>query len=596
MNRLSSFIIAAAIAALPAAAQVEKEITVEREIVPTIREASRLTFTPTYQLPAVAKPTLTYSERTQTARIPALFSLLEPAAIADSIPASLRRGYISAGYFPLTNAGLSAGYRVIDAPRTRLDAWLQYDGRNYDIPAADLAILPNGETASRLVRNQDLQLGLRIAQLCGRSGHLDFGADYALSHFNNPFHSLIAGATESQSANRVNVDGLYTGKTNDLGFSLGAAYGYFGFARGIDRYAGLRPVREHSGAIKAALFAETSTTTSYRLDIDASILSRGKAGEYEQLDGAMYPQYKYLTARNGKTSGLVTLTPSYTIDRTKFHFTIGARVDLAFNDGKFFHIAPDVKATWTPSPFFALYGRAGGGEHRNTMASLFAIDRYISPVFFYDNSHIPVEAEAGFRVGPFRGASLGVSAAYAVANDWLMPYDAAEGAVAFCPTDVRGWKFTAKAEYSWRGIAAVAVEGTLNPVSDTDITDVYYTNFDHARYVLDASLTVRPLRQLEVTAGYNLRASRSMRYSSQGVASPYLDGDYGYGSIQTPFGGDVITKIGNLANLRLGASWTFTPTLSAFVRLDNILNRHTPSFSLIASQGFSGLFGVTFKF
>ena len=48
-----------AVCALPAAAQVSKEITVEREVVATLREVSPMTFTPSVALPAVEKPTLT---------------------------------------------------------------------------------------------------------------------------------------------------------------------------------------------------------------------------------------------------------------------------------------------------------------------------------------------------------------------------------------------------------------------------------------------------------------------------------------------------------------------------------------------------------
>ncbi len=59
---------------------------------------------------------------------------------------------------------------------------------------------------------------------------------------------------------------------------------------------------------------------------------------------------------------------------------------------------------------------------------------------------------------------------------------------------------------------------------------------------------------------------------------------------------DYKIRMKNLANLRVGASWRFTPAFTLFGRVENILNRTTSSFSLIPSQGVKGLIGVAYKF
>lgn len=265
----------------------------------------------------------------------------------------------------------------------------------------------------------------------------------------------------------MDADAIFSSRTNDLGYSLGIDYNLFSFANGFDqRYEEINPVRENRVGIKGALFADINDKSSYRLDIDASMLSESRAAEPPMIWATSGPTLDYLTERDGKTSGLVTITPAYRYGAEHFSVKIGARLDLSFNDGKFFHIAPDVKAAWTPSGFFAIYGRAGGGEHQNTMGSLYAVDRFIAPSFFYSNSHVPIEAEAGLRVGPFRGASLNLSAHYAVANDWLMPFVKSTGYVLFGPTDVRGWQFQAVASYSYRNMATLSVKGILSPVAE----------------------------------------------------------------------------------------------------------------------------------
>ncbi|MBD5346688.1 MAG: TonB-dependent receptor [Bacteroides sp.] len=576
-------------ATLPAYTQVSKEITVEREVVATLRDVSPISFTPSVNLPSVEKPTLNYSERTITARIPTMFSLLEPTAVADTIPASPWRGYAAIGYFPAFNLGASAGYRLISSRSTTLDAWLQYDGSSYKI-AKDFNSYYGDYDHN--VKNQSGALGLRLSHLSGGGGHLGLEVNYAIDHFNNPFSRWPFGSPVNQTVHRFGLDGLLTSKTNDLGYSIGLNYKLFSPAKGYHQHTDIRPVRENYATLSGALFATLSETSSYRLDVEAGMISWSRSG----IASTIYTGWENsLISCDGQTSGLITVTPSYRYATGKFSLNLGARVDLSINADKFFHIAPDVKAALTPSDFFAVFARVGGGEHINTMGSLFALDRYIAPVFRYDYSHIPVEGEAGLRVGPFRGASLTLSAAYASANGWLMPYSIDLGTTVMQAHDMRGWQFKAGLEYNFRNLANLAITATANPQDKDDITKGYYLDRDRARYTLDAELTLHPMSQLDLMLGYELRACRWMNHlyvrSLQYCGTRSAEG---YSNLTSIF--DYVQALPNLANLRAGASWRCTPAFTVFARLENILNRNTPSYSLIPGQGFKGLVGVAYKF
>lgn len=591
MTRSITISILAAAALLPASAQVNKEITVEREVVPVLREVSALAFTPEVALPPVEKPTLDYNRRTITARIPALFSFLEPAAVADSIAASPYRGYAALGYFPTYNLGASAGYRAIASDLTTLDLWMQYTGsqyktRFYGYDGAD----PDKKYR---VAWHDAAIGLTLAQRIGAKGSLDLSTTYAFSRFNNPEYKLYYGGPYWQNINRYDIDARYTSKTNDLGYTVGLAYGLFSPVKGYgeerifsdEKHPAISPVRENIVRLNGALFADIDDTQSYRLDLDATMLARSESG---MPSTPYYGWIESLIPRDGKTMGLVTVTPSYRLARQKFIMDLGARIDLTMGEGKFFHIAPDVKLTWMPSQSFAVYGRAGGGEHLNTMGSLYAVDRFISPVFWYESSHVPVEAEAGFRFGPLRGASLTLSAAYAAANDWLMPMQPDEGVVAFSAFDMRGWQFKARADYSFRHIASISLTGTINP--QKGMTTGYYTDLDRARYTFAADLTLHPLKPLDITVGYELRACRSMRWYN------LFDNELWTEPLPSGYLSEDIRRMRNISDINIGASWSFTPQLTAFVRAENILGRHVSSFARIPSQGFHGLLGAAYKF
>ena len=99
------------------AQSLNKEITVERDIVPEQREATRIGFTPRITLRPVALKQLSYSENGVPAQVPASISVLAPAAYADSIYVSPYKGYAAIGFMPRYNAAQSLGYRIIETER-----------------------------------------------------------------------------------------------------------------------------------------------------------------------------------------------------------------------------------------------------------------------------------------------------------------------------------------------------------------------------------------------------------------------------------------------------------------------------------------------
>lgn len=579
-SRLIISLLAAA-TMLPGAAQVSKEITVEREVVPTVRSASPLTFTPSVTLPATPRPTLSYSERTSLASIPSLFRTLEPAAVGDSIAASPYRGYAAIGYFPAFNLGASAGYRLLDRSRTTLDAWMQYDGNRYNA-----TLSPDRKDH---IQSHDAVVGINLNAAGNNSSLFNLSLDYAFSSFNNPWRPSPFSCRKDQKLNRLNAQAHYSASSSSIDYSIGLGYHLFAFGTGFKDENGalttnIDPVSENRVALQGSVFAGIDEHSSFGIDLDASMIGHSKSGR----DSGDW--YETIAERPGKTTGLVSVTPAYKYDVNNFSLKAGIHVDFTFNNpGKKFHIAPDVKVAWMPSQSFALYGQARGGEVMNTMGELYAIERYISQMLWYSMSHVPVEAEAGFRVGPFKSFALNLSATYAAADDWLMPGAPLGGALVFQPINMRGWKFRAAAEYSYSDIASLALSGSINPQKDDDVETGFHTDRDRAKYILDAQLTVHPLSQLDIMAGYELRADRKALYYQ-------LERPYGWCGTVSDIPFVCFRSLENIANLRVGASWRFTPAFTVFLRADNLLDRKTPYLSLLPGQGIHGLAGIAYKF
>ena len=133
----------AALAATVAAGakDLKTEITVDRTVVPVEREATRLGgISPVLMQPQTDFRRLTLVEYGEPSELTSSITPLEPASYGDTIPVTPYRGYASAGYFPAYNLGLSAGYRFINTSRTRLGAWMQFDGESYKTKAEDVEL------------------------------------------------------------------------------------------------------------------------------------------------------------------------------------------------------------------------------------------------------------------------------------------------------------------------------------------------------------------------------------------------------------------------------------------------------------------------
>ncbi|MDE6270796.1 MAG: hypothetical protein K2M12_08110, partial [Muribaculaceae bacterium] len=133
-----NILIALAAVAMPAIAQnLSTEVKVDRTVVPAERSAERLGGVhPAIVAAQVNTPRLSMSEYDSPGSITRSARLLAPVSWADTFKLSPYRGYLSAGYFPAYNLGVSAGYRLIHNADTRLGIWGQFDGYSYKSDAA----------------------------------------------------------------------------------------------------------------------------------------------------------------------------------------------------------------------------------------------------------------------------------------------------------------------------------------------------------------------------------------------------------------------------------------------------------------------------
>lgn len=568
-------------AALGVAAQskdLKTEITVDRTVVPVEREAVRLgSLTPQLLSSPVTRRSLTLADYTEASELTRTNPVLSPAAYADKLTLSPYRGYASLGYFPAFNLGASAGYKFISTDRTRLGAWLQYDGYSYK---SDIESASDGHYS-----NNTVTVAAALDQRVGTKSSLGAHIGYTYSAIGLP-----DGFTNNkQNVNIFDADLSWWSRTGLAGYHAKAAFSHFGYGKDFRLISDpgattFKAAGENRFCFNGGVgFFGSSAAPRGGIEISADFISRSNG--VEQIAVATGPDTstpRFSSIADG-TLGVISLTPYYAFSSGRFHGSIGAKIELsAGGEGKKFHIAPAVMLDWNAASQFAIYARINGGEHLNSLRSLYDYCPFTGGLWQYQRSHIPVTADLGFNIGPFTGFSARLFGGYAVANDWLMPQFAylpsndGHGVftgVNYGAYDLKGWHAGIGLSYEWRS----AVKADVSAETASNGSDkAYYLWRDRAKYVIKASLEVRPVKALKLGAAYELRTDRH---------NCFYDGAFSYA-----------VDLGSVSDLSFEASYDISDALTVFARGENLLNKRSDIVTTIRNQGVKGLVGAAYKF
>ena len=578
MNRniLATAIFAAA-ALTASAQQLSQEIDVTHDIVPTHRQANRPQQMPVIGLNPVSPSPIENSQRMTSAPVVPTASFYQPAAWNDTLPTSPYRGYLMAAYWPVYHVGASAGYRFVDNDHTRLSAWGQFNGANYKSGGIEH-------------RHSTTALGMDLHQAVGKRSYFDAGIDYRFSSF-NPYYEIPADlyridGTWHQYVNAVNVAAAWHSSIQSLKYNVYASYGYFGYRNQLPWYAwpdaldseAREPIRQSVMDIRADALMPFTETSSIGLDVGytMSFSPRSSVARY-----SMGADEGYQLSDTGESynNGILSLTPRYQLRSNAFNLDAGLNVDFVIHGGTVLRLSPDVRIDWHPAKIVTVTGTVTGGTRLNTLASLYNVNYLNAPMIAYSQSYVPYDAEIALTVGPQKAIYGRLSFAYARADDWLMPQLHGHTSL-FASQDIKGWKAGLAVGAAYRDFATLEAHVEAAP---QEYDKGWYIWRDRAKYVAGVDLTVRPIKPLDVTVGWELRARRAI-IDSHFSLLPEPRATYTY------------QDLGNISNLNLAGTYRLTEQLSLFATFNNLLSRKVTMIGGIPYEGFNGLIGASYKF
>lgn len=577
--------------------ELQKAIVVETDYQPELLKSTRLGTNPATLEEKQTKISLDYSDWAIPAKVDPLVVTQTVDDFAEKFKYSDKRGYATFGMGNYLNIVGNAGYRIVDKDNTQFGVWLQHNSTS----GLTDGLYKNINEAYKYSRQYVIEdrVGLDFSNVFSK-GVLTAETSYHFDRFNYYGAGLRTPGNTRQMVNEFNINALWRGKSvndNQVDYYIGVGYNYFG-----NKY-GFWNTTDANGVLGNGL-----TENLLNLDGGAEFLL-GDA-DFAGVDlGFQMLGYRntktldvvfrdnqpsayhemVLNDAGGKSFGMLSVTPYYSHRTDNMNLRIGAHVDLSFDNGTFFRIAPDVRFDWEMSRMFSLYASATGGNEIHTFHNVAARNRYVNPSLLLPTSYTLVDAEAGLNFGLFKGFTITPFVGFAVVRDALVTtskevlgtYPEPTVATTYEAVNMNGVKMGLKTAYNYSDKVEFKAAYTFAPQGTKS---GYQLADNRPEHVVDAKLKVTPISQFDLYVDYRFMGGRR-------ILNSFIDPSY----IQ-PIQWKSLVDLGAFSDLGCGVTCRFTDMFSAYCRLGNLLNRRQQLYYGMYAQSFNVLLGAAVNF
>ena len=493
------------------------------------------------------------------------------------------------------------GYRIIDQEREKLGLWFNHNstwnGKNSS------KVFDQGAIAERCKQKfndntlaVDYSKGLDAGTLTlGGKAHIDnynyygglisyqpaFVTDVPVT-FTAPYN----WDSEKQTFFDFNINAGWKSRFNlmdkPLFYNVGLQYGHAAYDKPFNtNYK--HGAHDNWGILNLGGTYDINELTTAGLNIKGEYLRRGaKSVSSSSLD--LFDEV-----------GMITLSPTYTVRGDMYKLQLGVNAHLSFSDGAFLRLTPNVRFNLSLVDGFSFYANALGGKSLGyRVPTHYYNHRYDYPLLMYGSIYTPLDAEAGFKIGPFQGLSAKLSLGYGIVKDqpgiWYRANAGGEYHLAlntgmmstYTVIDGRGYWLGVELDYKYRSLIEASAALKYAPHDDEFFaSDKHYNNYklgvDRASTVGNFDIKVHPWRPLTLDLGLEYRGGRMALFGNQ---SYYVLDESSYTEVQyTPY---EFVKMDDVINLHAGANYRLNSSVALWLQAHNLLNRH---YDLLYGQG-----------
>lgn len=562
---------------------LSRELTVEKEFVPMVRDASKINVLPAIEAPRIKKTNIRYSDWAMPVQPASQLTVLPAVGTDASYPFSTKKGYVDFGIGNYWNINGDAGYHILDTEKDRLSIWLQHNSANGNVHYIDRG-------GKNKLKQNDNRVNLAFRHDFSKLA-LFLDLKYRYNQFNYYGHSALTPEESGLFDEGTQADFNKDQAAQQLSIRAGVAANskdevYYNVSLGFDRYAnklgflyGMNGGAENN--VHASLEMASRMSAEYRIGLRAQLESLF----YEKMDMKNY--------------AMVSLNPYFNIGLDQFDLRLGLNADLTFNQGATLRMAPDVRMDWQFAESFFFYLGGKGGKVLNTFGNLVDETIYFNPSMRPVDSYMPFDASLGFRSNYFNGFWFDFYTGYKMIKDDALgmsygfgTYDPVAGgmllsrsAVSYFSADTKDFYAGLNLKYSYNKLLDLGLRLQYNSWEGESVREIV-TGRPKVEINFDGTIHFTPQFSLDVN--YYLAADRKC------LSGVHLEG--ASANSTSILDGVAPGKLKNINALNLRANYQLTDFFNVYVKANNVLAQKYDFWYGMPSQRFSIMGGIGFKF
>ena len=568
---------------------MNRELMLEKEYTPTLRDAVKLNQLPELREPQAPKSQVEFSNYATPFDVQQKITLLSPQAYLTNVNYSKYKGYLTGGISSLLDIDGDLGYQILNSDKNRLNIFLSHRSSACDVSYLQDKLYENDTKKFKINDNWG---GLNFMH--DFSG-IKFNADakYTNSAFNyyglsipNIIMYFMPGPEPNnnfdKNTNQVNNlfemhAGITSEKVNELNYKINV--GYTNFRQKYGNTIDVNGSNENRILIDGNIHQLFNSTMGIGLSGNIKTYSYGSE-IFKLLNETATNYWTY------------SLNPYFYLKEENLNLLLGAKMDVEAGGRQKIIFSPSIRFNYYPSNQFIFYLLAEGGIKDNSQYNLFYENRYVDPLIRVMDSRSPLDATAGIKFTPVSTLSAGIFGGYKITKDEHFYYPNVGAKNVFDDTapmlagnwitpvyeDANTVKVGADVNYAFQNVFELGIKGTY-----------YHWIISKDKYPYDSALAWnKPDFEMNANAVYRLQ-TLPLRFdlSYSGAYGRKAAGNFAFTET---------VKMNDIHDLSLKGTYSFTPNLSVYASLNNLLFSKYDFWWGYPAQGFNIMGGLSILF
>ncbi|GHT55064.1 hypothetical protein AGMMS49982_20600 [Bacteroidia bacterium] len=521
--------------AVAQAQNVSREMTLEKDYVPSIKDANKINSVPDVIAPTAPQTDVRFAKYLSAVEVPS--SLYPLQSLVSAFGSSDQIGYITLGGSALPDFFADAAVQPLHSFANQLNIFASHHSGNYKV-----SFLQDNKEGKKKIN--DNVLGVNYLHNFNTWKILT-DAQYTYSQYNDYGQLPVTSYQLPVADWKDNLFAAHLGAAStDLdvpAFKFDVGYTRFG-----QNYGAPAAKSENRLLLDADMSAP--------LSIDKRIGIKGYAKNYgnadtNNADTDMDSKSNYTT---------LSVSPYMLFEGANWETHLGLSVGKQFGDRSKFLLAPDVRFYVNATDHLQLYASATGGFRDNSNYELYQQNRYIAPsVLRITDSRTSLNAKLGTNFAITRSLNVDLHAGYRITDDeWFLVNDYANIPVS---ADAKVLNVGGRMRYKHSDVADIELSADYN---NWDVTDLQ--SFNKPKFDGHLNIGIKPVEPLRFDLLYRFELGR-----------PELD---------------------DIHDVSLRGTFSFAKHFSAFAAINNLLFQKYELWYGYPANPFNVMGGLTYRF